>query len=101
MPPDHDPSDQDPLSVARATVLNPQSVDLQPARIYDAWARLKEARGDGIARPALLAPAHLVRHHDTGQVVTENAAGRSDRARFAFAHFRSIMSRPIPGGGAA
>lgn len=92
MPPVHDP-----LAVARATVLDPESAVAQPAVIYDAWARLKEARGDAIARPELLEPAHLVRRPTVmGTVEAIDAA----RARAA-ARIRSMLSRPVLSGGAA
>lgn len=91
------PPEPDPLAVARATVLDPESVGLHPAMIYDAWARLKEARGDGIARPELLAPAHLVRRPAAlGTVEVIDAA----RGRVS-ARIRNMWSRPVLGGGAA
>ena len=50
----------DPLSDARATVLDPHRVNLHPALMADAWAMLKEARGQPIQRPELLLPAHVI-----------------------------------------
>lgn len=48
------------LAAARAAVLDPHRVDLHPALMQDAWALLKEARGQRLQRLHLLAPAHLV-----------------------------------------
>lgn len=53
----------DPLSEARATVLDPQRVNLHPALMANAWATLKSARGQPIQRPELLLPAHVITTH--------------------------------------
>lgn len=45
---------------ALATVLDPSSVDCHPALMHDAWARLKEARGEPVARPHLMQARHLI-----------------------------------------
>ena len=91
------PPEPDPLAVARATVLDPESVNLHPGLIYDAWARLKEARGDGIARPELLLPMHQVRRGGCGGTVEAIDAARGRTA----ARIRSMLFRPVLGGGAA
>jgi hypothetical protein len=50
----------DPLADARATLLDPARVDCHPLMIYAAWARLKAARGQPVARPDLLIPRHVI-----------------------------------------
>ncbi len=84
----------DPLSEARATVLDPARVHLHPALMMDAWARLKEARGQRIARPHLLAPAHVIR--TPGQVGTV-AALDAARARVSERVRRLLGSGPHDG----
>jgi len=49
----------DALANARAVVLDPQLVNLQPALMADAWAMLKEQRGQHVNQ-RLLQPAHLI-----------------------------------------
>lgn len=58
---------------ALAVVTDPHSVGLHPALMTDAWARLKEARGQPLRRPHLLQPAHLIRDTPPGAC----PAGRS------------------------
>lgn len=50
----------DQLADARSIVLSPEIAALVPSATYDAWARLKAARGQPIARPEILARQHLI-----------------------------------------
>ena len=64
----------DPLSEARATVLDPQRVNLHPALMANAWALLKSARGQPIRRPELLHPAHVIATRPSTTFETINEA---------------------------
>lgn len=87
----------DPLAEALATVLDPARVHLQPALMLDAWARLKEARGQAIARPHLLSPAHVIRTaNEVGTVASIDAV----RGRVS-ERIRRMLGQPAPGGDAA
>ena len=87
----------DPLAEALATVLDPARVHLRPDLMLDAWARLKEARGQAIARPHLLSPAHVIRK--PGQIGTVAAIDLA-RGR-ASEKIRRMLKLPAPGGDAA
>lgn len=50
----------DPLAEARATLLDPAGANCHPLVLYAAWARLKAARGQPVARPDLLIPRHVI-----------------------------------------
>lgn len=92
----------DPLAEARATVLDPASVNLQPALMADAWARLKEARGQPLARPHLLAPAHVIRATSQTGMPRIGTVAAIDAARGRVSErIRSMFAAPAPGGDAA
>lgn len=63
-----------PIPEALAIALDPHRVNLHPALIHDAWATLKAARGQALARPELLRPAHLVHRVEDGAVPVCTAA---------------------------
>lgn len=73
----------DSLAEARATVLDPSRVNLHPALMADAWARLKLARGVEV-RLHLLEPAHIIRDEGIVSMIDACRARVSDHIRRMF-----------------
>lgn len=95
----------DPLDDARATVLDPARVQMMPSLMQDAWAQLKAARGQPVARPHLLEARHvIVPVAQPGNLVSflgQRCEATRTMVRRMVVEGRATPTRPLPGGDAA